>query len=388
MIELVRLVFLRTGHYLILFGVNVERLPFRAINIEIMRISFVIPDVTRNYGTERTTSLLANTFAAHGHEVSILSVFKEKKSLSFPLDDRVCVYYLVPERYTHRVSWWSIFRQYARAIIAIRRYYREHPVDVIIGQSFLSCFFLWMSGNARKAFACEHYKYGVYNRPIRAFRNWMYRRFRQVVVLTENDAREYQSRQISVSVIPNMLSFPIADFHQLDNKRMISVGRLHPQKGYDLLLRALVPVFKKYPDWRIDIYGEGDDRPILERLREDLELMRYVRFVGFSSDIRKEYLRSSFYVMSSRFEGFPMVLLEAIACGLPVVSFDCPSGPSALLKGEAGLLVEPENIAALSAAIIRMIEKPELREAYARKGREAALAYTPDAICRKWELLF
>ena len=353
-----------------------------------MRISFVIPDVTRGYGTERTTSLLANTFIAHGHEVSILSVFREKTQPGFALDERVSVHYLVPERYTHRVSWWSIFRQYARAIIAIRRYYCEHPQDVIIGQTFLSCFFLWINGNARKAFACEHYKYSVYNRPIRAFRNWMYRRFRQVVVLTENDAREYQSRHILVSVIPNMLPFPIADFHQLDNKRMISVGRLQWEKGYDLLLRALVSVFKKHPDWRIDIYGEGDERLILERLREDLELTRYVRFMGFSSDIQKEYLQASFFIMSSRHEGFPMVLLEAIASGLPVVSFDCPSGPAALLKGGAGFLVEPENIAALSAAIIRMIEKPELREAYARKGREVALAYTPDAIYRKWELLF
>lgn len=354
-----------------------------------MRISFVILDITRCYGTERTTTLLANKFVEQGHEVSILSVFKEKDRPGFSLNDKVMVDYLIQEPYTHKKSVLFIGKQYIKAIIALRKHYQHNPQDVIIGQAFLVCFFLWISGYARQAFACEHYKYGLYNRPIRTFRNWMYRHFKKVITLTDCYAKEYEYHGVKTKVIPNMLPFSIVDnIHTNNTKKIISAGRLQPEKGYDLLLQALKPVFTKYPDWSIDIYGEGNDRAMLEKLRDDLGLLPNVRFLGFSSNIHKAYLEASFYVMSSRHEGFPMVLLEAIACGLPVVSFDCPSGPAALLKDEAGLLVEPENIPALSDAIIRMIEHPELREAYAKKGLQVALGYTPDAIYRKWQALF
>ncbi|WP_158100041.1 glycosyltransferase family 4 protein [Bacteroides sp. An51A] len=356
---------------------------------KVMRISFVILDITRCYGTERTTTLLANKFAEQGHKVSILSVFKEGDRPSFPLNEKVTVDYLIPEPYTHKASVLSIFVQYIKAIIAIRKYYQHNPQDIIIGQAFLVCFFLWMSGYARQAFACEHYKYGLYNRPVRAFRNWMYCRFKKVITLTDCYAQEYKRHGVETTVIPNMLPFPIVDnIHAGNAKKMISAGRLQSEKGYDLLLQALKPVFTKYPDWSIDIYGEGDERAMLEKLRDDLGLLPYVHFLGFSSNIHNAYLEASFYVMSSRHEGFPMVLLEAIACGLPVVSFDCPNGPAALLKDGAGLLVEPENIQALSDAIIRMIEHPELREAYAKKGLQVASEYTPNAIYRKWQTLF
>lgn len=353
-----------------------------------MRIAFVIPDVTRGYGTERTTVLLANAFASQGHEVSVLSVFKEESQLRFSVDERVKICYLIQERYTHRNSLLSIFRQYISAVKSLRDYFRKHTQDVIIGQTFLSNFFLWISGNTKCTFACEHYEYGAYNWGLRAFRNWMYRKFRQVVVLTERDAKIFISHHVKCAVIPNMISFPITEEPACGNKRMISVGRLHAQKGYDLLLYALKPVFEKHPDWSMDIYGEGEDRPMLEKLRHELNLAGNVRFRGFSTDIQNEYLHSSFYVMSSRFEGFPMVLLEAMACGLPIVSFDCPNGPADLLNDDAGLLVEAGNIKELSEAITLMIEKPDKREMYVKNGLHKIRQYTANEIYKKWEILF
>lgn len=353
-----------------------------------MRIAFVIPDVTRGYGTERTTVLLANTFVAQGHEVSILSIFKEEPQVRFPVDERVKICYLIQERYTHKNSLLSIARQYVRAVMALRGYFRKHAQDVIIGQTFLSNFFLWISGKSTCTFACEHYEYGAYPFLIRAFRNWMYRKFRLLVVLTEKDARKFISRHVRCAVIPNMISFPMAEESACGKKRMISVGRLHAQKGYDLLLYALKPVFEKYSDWSMDIYGEGGDRPMLEGLRDELGLAGNVNFRGFSTNIQYEYAHASFYVMSSRFEGFPMVLLEAMACGLPIVSFDCPNGPADLLAGDAGLLVEAGNIKALSEAIIRMIENPDKREMYAKNGLCKIRQYTAGEIYKRWEALF
>lgn len=355
-----------------------------------MRISFTILDMTAGGGIERTTSLLANIFAQQGHHVVIVSVFKSGNNPVFNVDNEVEIRYLVPEKYCHKDSLIKKLNLYRRAIQKLRRYYEENPQDVIISQAFLCNMFLWLSGNAKNACACEHFKYEMYNKLVRSFRNWFYKKFRCVVVLTENDAKKYEKQEVQTVVIPNMLSFPIiGNFHpEVRNKRMISVGRLQKEKGYDLLLKALKPVFNKHPDWRIDVYGEGIDRHQLENLRSDLCLDNHVGFPGFSKDIRKEYLSSSFYVMSSRYEGLPMVLLEAMACGLPIVSFDCPEGPASLLKDGVGCLVPPEDVVALSSAICKLIENANLRNHYSKKGLEIARSYAPEVIYKKWMELF
>lgn len=355
-----------------------------------MRIAFTILDMTAGGGMERTTSLLANMFALQKHHVTIVSVFKSGKSPIFSVVKEVDIRYLIPEKYSHGNSLLKNLSLYGRAILKLRRYYCDNPQDAIIGQAFLCNMFLWLSGNAKDVYACEHFKYEMYNRPIRSFRNWLYKKFRCVVVLTENDAKNYEKRGIHTTIIPNMISFPIASNKPYDyrKKHLISVGRLRPEKGYDLLLQALKPVFCKYPDWRIDIYGEGEDRQKLELLRKKLELEQNVSFPGFSEDIRKEYLSSSFYVMSSRHEGLPMVLLEAMACGLPIVSFDCPEGPASLLKDGVGCLVPPEDVEALSSAICKLIEDKNLRNRYSRKSLEVARSYTSEIIYKKWMDLF
>lgn len=352
-----------------------------------MKIAFTILDITYSNGTERTTSLLANEFHKQGHEVSIISVFRTGKMPGFQLNPGINIKYLVHEEYSHSNGFYYIFKQYIKAIKHIREYYSSNHVDIIIGQAFLTNFFLWLSGYAKIAIACEHFKYGMYTPSIRFFRNHIYRGFKKVVVLTDNDASTYQKHNIDAEVIPNMVSFEIEDIHKDDCKRIISVGRLHHQKGYDLLLPALKQVFKKHPDWNMVIYGEGDDRVMLEQLCCELDITQNVNLPGFSIDIRHEYRNSSFYVMSSRYEGLPMVLLEAMACGLPVISFDCPEGPRTILSGNSGILVPAEDINALSDAIIRMIEQPTLRSEYSSKSLNVAKEYSPNEIYNKWQLL-
>ena len=211
-----------------------------------------------------------------------------------------------------------------------------------------------------------------------------------VVVLTDNDAKRFKLHKVNAYVIPNMTSFGIKPNRVANARRMITVGRLHPQKRYDLLLSALVSVFERYPDWYIDIYADGDEAYglLLKKQVSDLNLQSNVFFKEFCTDIQKEYLNSSFYVMSSRYEGFPMTLLEAMACGLPVVSFQCPEGPAELLKDNVGLLVPPEDVTMLSEAIIRMIRDEKLRANCTAKGLNVIQAYTPDKVYIKWLTLF
>ena len=155
-----------------------------------------------------------------------------------------------------------------------------------------------------------------------------------------------------------------------------------------MLLPAIVPVFERHPDWHLFIYGEGVDHDALVILCDELSLQKNVTFSGFVKDIKSEYVSADFFVMSSRYEGFPMVLLEALSCGLPVVSFDCPTGPSEILQYGAGLLVENQSISQLSASILKMIEDRELRNECAGKAHYTAQKYSPEIICRRWIDLF
>lgn len=355
-----------------------------------MSISFFILDITTGGGIERTTSLLSNTFVQNGHQVTIVSAFRQNKIPIYNLNKKINVVYLLDECYTHNNSLTKILAQYFKVIKATKSYYKRNQCDVIIGQAFLACFFLWITGNAHKAYACEHFKYGMYNGWIRAFRNRMYRSFRSVITLTDNDYRTYHSKGLRVSIIPNIAIFNIngAKKQETPIKRMISVGRLNFQKGYDLLLLALKPVFKKHPEWNIYIYGEGEERQRLENLRDNLDLTNHVFFPGFVRDIQSEYLQSSFYVMSSRYEGLPMVLLEAMACGLPIVSFNCPEGPAQLLKDGAGLLIPPENVEELTKGINRMIEDKQLRSNLANIASERVKEYSPEKVYLQWISLF
>lgn len=353
-----------------------------------MRISFFILDITTGGGIERTTSLLSDTFVQNGHQVTIISAFRQNEIPVYSLNEKVDVVYFLNECYTHNNPLTKILSQYLKIIKAVKAYYKKNTFDVIIGQAFLACFFLWITGNARKAYACEHFKYGMYNRWIRAFRNRMYRAFRSVIVLTDNDFRSYHSRGVHATIIPNIAKFNVDGYVRSKTHRMISVGRLSFEKGYDLLLLALKSVFEKHPDWNIYIYGEGGERQRLENLRDNLGLTNHVFFPGFVRDIQGEYLQSSFYVMSSRHEGLPMVILEAMACGLPIVSFNCPEGPAQLLKDGAGLLIPPENVDELTDGINRMIEDESLRSDLRIRAYERVKEYSPEKVYLQWLNLF
>lgn len=355
-----------------------------------MKISILLLDITLQHGIERTTSLLANTFANHNHDVTIVSIFKSGKVPGFDLNKNIKVKYLINEEYSHKNSIFKIINQYIHAIYLLHKFYKKYPQEVIIGQAFLCCLFLFLIGKAKKSYACEHFKYGMYNKLIRNIRNYCYKKFITVVTLTDSDASKYKKHNIKVTTIPNMLPFNISEKETCkeQKKRIISVGRLHKQKGYDLLLLALKNVFDKYNDWHIYIYGEGDERKNLEKMRDDLGLKENVFFPGHCNNIQEEYYKSSFYIMSSRYEGFPMVLLEAMSCGLPIISFDCPEGPSVLLKNNVGILVPKENIKALSQAICKLIENEDLRFIYSKKSIKTCKLYTPESIYNLWINLF
>ncbi len=209
------------------------------------------------------------------------------------------------------------------------------------------------------------------------------------VVLTNGNKKEWNLK--NVVVIPNPLSFyPGKEkISTLTNKKVLAVGKQCFQKGYDRLLLSWQSVVKQFPDWSLDIYGTISEDEGLDALSNKLGLDTSVNFHRPVKNINEKYKEASIYVMSSRYEGFGMVLTEAMAYGVPCVSFDCPYGPSDIIHhDDNGLLVENNDIEGLAGNICDLIENEEKRARMGEKARIDVQRYLPKKIAKEWDTLF
>lgn len=213
------------------------------------------------------------------------------------------------------------------------------------------------------------------------------RRLDRFVVLTHEDERMWTGFQ-NVVVIPNpIILFPKVH-SDCSRHHAIAVGRYTWQKGFDMLINAWRSVYQRHPDWVLDIYGAGEKETYCEQV-ERKGLSSVVNCHGAEADIFSKYAESSIFVLSSRYEGLPLVLGEAMATGLPIVSFSCPCGPKDIISdGKDGILVENGNIEKLSDSICYLIENEEVRKEMGRKGIVSAERFREDRIMQKWIELF
>lgn len=207
------------------------------------------------------------------------------------------------------------------------------------------------------------------------------------VVLTEED-KEAWGNLSNIVVIPNALSsFPI-ETASLNEKIVLSVGRISYLKGFDRLVKAWKIVNAQQPEWKLRIRGNGDKEELLNQIVA-LKLQNSIQVLPATSEIGAEYLSSSIYVMSSRSEGFGMVLIEAMSYGLPIVSFSCPCGPKDIIThGIDGLLCEDGDIEKLARTILLLIEDRSLREKIGRAAKQRSLDFSTEKIMKMWENLF
>ena len=212
--------------------------------------------------------------------------------------------------------------------------------------------------------------------------------FKKFVVLTDGNLLEWQHLK-NLQVISNPLSFYPKESSALDSKKVIAVGKQGYQKGYDLLLPAWKIVNQKFPEWKLEIYGSFDPASNLEKLAKDLKIDTSVSFNIPVKEIQQKYLEASIYVMSSRYEGFGMVLTEAMACGVPCVSFNCNYGPSDIVKnGIDGYLVAPQNSEELASKLLLLIENEQLRKEMGVNAKENVKRFLPEIIVKQWDELF
>lgn len=209
-----------------------------------------------------------------------------------------------------------------------------------------------------------------------------------LVSLTSGDYGEWRRASMK-RIIPNMINTD--HFYQSDctHKRVICAGRLNEQKGFDLMVKAWKNVAARHKDWELAIFGDGELKEVLVQQVQIYNLSDSVKIMPFTDNIYKEYTQSSVFVLSSRYEGFGLVLAEAMSCGIPCISFDCHYGPSDIIKdGKDGLLVTNGDIAALANAICWMIEHDDERKAMGRRAKQNVDRYSPKVIMAQWNDLF
>ena len=214
------------------------------------------------------------------------------------------------------------------------------------------------------------------------------RKFDRFVVLTEEDAKMW-GEMPNIRVIPNAANFIAQKYSGCSEKRVIAVGRLDYQKSFDRLIMVWEKVHEMMPDWRLDIFGQGEWKDMLQRMIDERGLQDCVRLNGPTKDIGKEYAESSMLVMSSHYEGFPMVMIEAMACGLPAVCFDFKCGPrDIIVEGENGLIVPDGDIEGLAEAMMTLMEDEELRKRMGENAKRVVETYSEERVMGQWINLY
>lgn len=209
-----------------------------------------------------------------------------------------------------------------------------------------------------------------------------------IVTLTQEDKEFWKPYAERIEIIPNILTITPKKVTDYRTKRIIAAGRYVHQKGFDMLLEAWHLINKNVNDWHLYIFGNENRKPY-QRIVDKYGMNENTHLMGATKDIAEEFSKSSIFVLSSRFEGFGLVLAEAMSCGLPCVSFDCPYGPRDILTdGEDGFLIENGNIEALSKAIEQLITDENLRQSMGKRAIINVARYDSSNIMNRWEELF
>ena len=374
-----------------------------------LKIVYVTPALYMAGGVERVLTLKANYFAEHfGYDITIILTEGKRKPFFYPLSPKINVInldihfeelwtcsflkkiwvYLKKQRLFKKALTAELMRIRPDITVSLLRREINFINDIKDGSRKIGE--LHVNRANYRNFNTQNV--GVVKRLFAKF--WSHnlvahlRCLDKLVVLTEKD-REAWVELNNVVAIPDPLSLYPIGISPLTEKRVVAVARYSHEKGIDLLLKAWSIVEKRVSDWRLDVYGDGNRTPynqLIEELRIDNS--RCVLH-GRTDNVEAEYVNSSIFVLSSRFEGFGMVLTEAMACGLPVVSFDCPWGPRSIIaNGDDGLLVENGNVEALADSLTRLIDDADLRQRVAARGVKNVQRFRVDYIAECWKELF
>jgi glycosyltransferase involved in cell wall biosynthesis len=366
-------------------------------------------------GTIRAAHNMAGHLASNGYEVEIGSVIRLRDEAFFAdgipegvevtaLDDHrpeATPAWLKPirrllRRYDsvlsnpndiYQAQWWNLW-----ADVQMARLLRRRTGFLVTTRPCLNLISAQYASPAMTKVGLEQINLTLWNKTLRKAMARHYRNLDVLVALTSRDVQAYDRLlrgRLRLAQIPNTVYPMGGPAPDLSTKTLIAAGRYMTQKGFDLLIPAFAKIAADFPDWTLRIHGKGPLRQKVEQLVEDADLAGQVELPGPATDMGAALADASIFVLSSRFEGFPLILIEAMSKGLAVVSFDCPTGPSDIIDDhENGILVPAKDIDALAAGMRELMADEELRRRVAARATQSAKAYEIDSIGPHWEELF
>lgn len=379
-----------------------------------MNIVYFFPTLKDAAGTERMLNIKANYMAdVLGYQVTIITYQQFDDPIFFQFSEKIKFVHLNipdPTKNLKGLGYWEKRKRYKGFMQTYRKkvedYLYNHPTDIAISMYFgAEHKFLPLIKDGSKKIMEYHFHFDItpLSQKLKApwtFKNmkmklqtWLFQRtlnqYDKIVVLTEEDEKEWAVYFDNVTNIPNPITIdPIKANPAI--KKVLAVGRHNHQKGFNYLVDAWAIVSKKFPNWQLDIYGHGELEEALRQQISTLGLEGSINLFPPNKEINKVFATHSIYALSSRFEGFPLVLIEALASGLAPVAFECKNGPKQMM-GDSKLkdfLVEPFNIHSFADKLMQLMQDETLRTKTAKTAKEISQRYQIDKIMNQWENTF
>lgn len=370
-----------------------------------MKIVYCIAKTHGSGGMERVLSTKANYLTKQGYEIVIITTDQRGRKSFFPLDDRIRCYDLNVnyeenngKSFLNKMMYYPFKKRKHKQKLS--KLLKELQADIVISMFCNDASFIADIQDGSKKILEIHFSkfkrlqydrkgvWGLTDRLRSKTDKKTVRKFDRFVVLTQEDS-SYWGELSNIEVIPNPLPFHPMETATLESKKVIAVGRYTFQKGFDLLIDAWVIVNRSHPEWTLDIVGDGELLNCLQQQINDNGLLGNVRLKSPTKCMEEIYRDASILAISSRYEGLPMVLLEAQSFGLPVVSFACKCGPRDIITdGQDGFLVPEQDVETLAGCLLQLIDDESLRKRMGDAAKLNSEHFSEVRIMRRWMDLF
>ncbi|CAN5740196.1 glycosyltransferase family 4 protein [soil metagenome] len=349
-------------------------------------------------GVERFVCALANHLAQQGMDAAIGTVDTPRGAIRYHVDKAVRVLAGSAPRgspsdaaISGPARAWALLRaQWRTGRTLAQLIGRERPDVIVLNGLTTACSVLLLApGCAPRVICCDHNHFEARSALWQTLRAWLYPKVAALVSLTEADAGRFRALNTNTQVIYNASSLWADSPASATGATVLAVGRCVAQKGFDLLLAAWHTVAARVPSARLRIVGDGPLQASLEQRAAQLGITDRIEWIAPTEHIERHYREAAVFVLPSRYEGMPLVLLEAQALGVPAVAFDCPTGPREIIEsGVTGLVVPALDVPALAEALQTLLTQPALRERMAKAAIERSRArFTPQAHVDRWTSL-